>query len=198
MTNQQCAICLEDIASHACQLPCNHTFHSTCALKALSNKMECPLCRAEPISRPPPSDGISFQIEFPIQEIRARFLQARVDRRRYMARRARMIRNSPRLKVLQNKIACTKREVRAAKVSYEISEGQARMEVEKMLVGPRKEFVKVKRRLCRYERLMQQSLHERLGSEEPQPISSRSSARSALVSMLNAMSSVTADSDEEH
>ncbi|KAK8376406.1 hypothetical protein O3P69_009802 [Scylla paramamosain] len=45
----QCAICLKEWLQEeeGRQLPCSHTFHSTCILPWLANTNSCPMCRHE-------------------------------------------------------------------------------------------------------------------------------------------------------
>ena len=47
LTNDCCAICMEDIYDQLCVTKCGHMFHTTCMLQCFQRKNECPLCRAK-------------------------------------------------------------------------------------------------------------------------------------------------------
>ena len=45
--SNQCPICMETMEqNNIAILPCGHKFHFSCIFRAASNKMSCPLCRA--------------------------------------------------------------------------------------------------------------------------------------------------------
>lgn len=51
-----CAICLEEYIENdrVRQLPCHHIFHMACIDTWLTTRNSCPICRQEPVNRPPP------------------------------------------------------------------------------------------------------------------------------------------------
>lgn len=56
ITTLPCAICLEEYITgdRVRHLPCHHTFHMNCIDTWLTSRNSCPICRQEPVKRPPP------------------------------------------------------------------------------------------------------------------------------------------------
>jgi hypothetical protein len=55
--NLACPICLDQYEADERMrtLPCAHSYHMLCIDKWLASRNTCPICRQEPIKRPPPS-----------------------------------------------------------------------------------------------------------------------------------------------
>jgi Ring finger domain/MYND finger/Sel1 repeat len=50
----ECSICMQELATNVCLLPCKHTFHVSCVAELRKHSSNCPMCRA--ILPAPPED----------------------------------------------------------------------------------------------------------------------------------------------
>jgi len=111
---EECSICLSSLDAFRCTLPCGHSFHTSCVMKALQSSPACPLCR-EPYFEAPDQER---EVEEDEAAILASIDELRAQTRRFNARACRCIRTSPRMSRLRSQVkearrecACLEREV---------------------------------------------------------------------------------------